>query len=177
MSARSGWSFMAAERTLRISEPLGLISQCRLQSPSIRIFLVTISSSKEGERMKTAAMKCVVAGGLGLVLAGISYALPSTWQQLTNSRSHLLRRQRRERANRLITDGYDIASIDIKNCTFDLMMVSKGEGLSLKFHGFNVKSIKTIDTTLAPGNYYKTPAEVEAFVKQIAQDHPSICAR
>jgi hypothetical protein len=125
--------------------------------------------------MNTAAIKCVVAGGLSLILAGVSYGHPIdlTATDKVTVTSVDMGKDKSE-LKRLIDEGYDIAGVNMENGTADIITASKDEGIALKFQGFNIKSMKTIDTKFAPDENYKTPAEVEAFVKQMAQDYPGI---
>lgn len=125
--------------------------------------------------MKTAAIKMMVAGGLSLALSGVGYGhsvdlnktneVTITKVQMGKDKSEL---------KKLIADGYDIAGIDHENGTVDVMTATKDEGLALNFHGFKIKSINKIDTTLAPDAGFKTPAEIDAFVHQMANDYPGI---
>ncbi len=75
---------------------------------------------------------------------------------------------------RLVNEGYDVAGVNLANGTVDVIAHNQEEGLSLKFLGFAVLSMKDVDTTLAPDSNYKTPQEIEGILHRFATDYPGI---
>ena len=61
----------------------------------------------------------------------------------------------------LARDGYAIGGVDFDAGTVDVLTRTGDEGLALKFQGYAVKSLHTIDTTIAPDTNYATPEKVE----------------
>jgi carboxypeptidase T len=125
--------------------------------------------------MKTAAIKAVVAGGLSLILSGVSlgHSVDLNQTPVVTITSVALSKDKSELKN-LIAEGYDIAGIDFEKSTVDVMTATKDEGVALGFYGFKVKSQKTIDTMLAPDSSYKTPEEIQSFVRNIANAYPGL---
>jgi hypothetical protein len=75
---------------------------------------------------------------------------------------------------RLASEGYDVAGVDVKRGTVDIVAHDANEAASLKMRGFKVEAVSQVDTTLAPDQNYKTPAEIETILRQYANDYPGI---
>lgn len=80
----------------------------------------------------------------------------------------------RSELQRLVDEGYDIAGVDLKAGTVDIVTHGQDESLTLRFRGFAVVGATAVDQTLAPEDGYKTPTEVEQILRQFAADYPQL---
>jgi len=99
--------------------------------------------------------------------SNVEQARPSGIAKIKMSASRSELRQLRDK-------GYDIAGFNLKTGTADVVITTDQETLSLLAEGFTVKSVDTIDTTLAPDSDYKTPEEVYEILNDWARNYPGL---
>jgi len=92
---------------------------------------------------------------------------PSALAKISLSPSRTELRQLRDK-------GYDIAGFNLKTGTADVFLTADRDTLSLLSEGFTVKSIESIDATLAPDSEYKTPTEVYEILQDWARNYPGL---
>lgn len=119
-----------------------------------------------------AAAAHLIAGGLGLILSGIGLGQSQSAENITVTTIDI--GKDRSELRRLVEAGYDIAGVDYEHGTVDITTATKDETVMLTTFGFNIRSTKTIDPTIAPDTNYKTPAEIEAYVHELALNYPAI---
>lgn len=80
----------------------------------------------------------------------------------------------RSELKRLAAAGYDIAGVDLKSGTADVVIRAQNESIGLRISGFNVVESVAVDQALAPDANYKTSAEVEQILRRFATDYPQL---
>jgi carboxypeptidase T len=74
----------------------------------------------------------------------------------------------------LRSQGYDIAGVNLKDGTFDVVLHDAADQAGLNSMGLEVLKSERIDTTLAPDPNYKTPDEIKTILHQYAEAYPSL---
>ncbi len=74
----------------------------------------------------------------------------------------------------LVKDGYSIGGVDFEQGTVDVLTRTGEEGLALKFQGYSVANLKTIDTTIMPDASYKTPEKIQQLLAGYHEQFPAI---
>jgi carboxypeptidase T len=123
--------------------------------------------------MSVRRLLCIVFG-LSITAGGIAFGHPGKVRAKVVTVVTIEFGTDRSVVQRLAQEDYDIAGVNLQEGTVDVVTHSKEEGLSLAFFGFNVKGMKTVDQTVAPDQNYKTPAEIEAALRQYAASYPAI---
>ena len=85
--------------------------------------------------------------------------------QLTPDRAEL---------RRLSAAGYDIAGVNLKTNTADIILQGQKDSLSVMALGLNVLGIRSIDALEAPDSSYKTPEKVTEIIQSWVRQYPTL---